>query len=62
MCDAIILIERILRQFPMDNRQVRLLAMAKGCCALRILICLAYRDDAGEILHEIRKVLDRWVE
>ena len=40
-------------------KNAKLMRIANGCCAIKLLIFLAYRDDAAEILQDMRKILDR---
>lgn len=40
-------------------KNAKLMRIANGCCAIKLLIFLAYRDDAAEILRDMRKILDR---
>lgn len=63
MNNLIWIIEKCLRQ-PGDSgmKQAQLLRMAGDCETLRILILLAYRDDAAEILRKVREMLEKRLE
>lgn len=62
MCELVFWFEKLLSySAEQGNKQAKLLRMAGRCSGLRILIILAYRDDAGEILREIRKELEKRV-
>lgn len=63
MCNLVGLIEKHLgKRGDSAIERERILEMAGGCYGLRMLIFLAYRDDAGEILREIREELEKLLE
>ena len=62
MCELVLWIEKRLHYSQMGTKQARLLSMAGKCCGLRILIFLAYADDAQEILRKMREMLEKRLE
>ena len=60
MCELLLYIEKqLFIPGRMGLKNARLMRIAGECCAIKLLIFLAYRDDAAEILRDMRKILDR---
>lgn len=57
MCNLVSVFEKYLGESCKE--QTEILKLAGKCSGLRMLIYLAYRDDAAEILREIRKELEK---